>query len=160
MAVFPQVGLDEDISAALAGIDPINHPPSGSNRFATEQDLPAGGGSYTDEQAQDAIAALLAAGSHTGITFTYNDATNTLSAAVTGGGGGSLGRFVANIGDGATLNYTITHGLGTKDVVVQCRAVATDLVVMPDIVMLSTTQVTVSFDVAPATNSIRVVVIG
>lgn len=39
------------------------------------------------ETAQDAIAALLAAGTHTGITFTYNDASNSLSAAVTGSGG-------------------------------------------------------------------------
>ena len=40
--------------------------------------------SYTDEQAQDAIAAMIAAGTHAGITFSYNDATNSLSATVTG----------------------------------------------------------------------------
>lgn len=34
---------------------------------------------YTDEQAQDAIAALIAAGSHVGLTIAYNDASNTLS---------------------------------------------------------------------------------
>lgn len=34
---------------------------------------------YTDEMAQDAIAAMIAAGSHTGITVTYDDVSNTLS---------------------------------------------------------------------------------
>lgn len=39
--------------------------------------VPAG---YTDEQAQDAAAALIAAGTHLGISFSYNDAGNALSA--------------------------------------------------------------------------------
>jgi hypothetical protein len=46
-----------------------------------------GGNSYTDEQAQDAAAALLTSGSHTGITATYVDASNRVDLAVTGGGG-------------------------------------------------------------------------
>ena len=41
---------------------------------------------YTDEDAQDAAAALFAAGTHSGITFVYNDAAGSLSATVTGGG--------------------------------------------------------------------------
>lgn len=35
---------------------------------------------YTDEQAQDAVAAMIAAGSHSGISFSYNDGSNSLSA--------------------------------------------------------------------------------
>ena len=34
---------------------------------------------YTDEKAQDAIAAAIAAGTHTNVTITYNDSTNSLS---------------------------------------------------------------------------------
>jgi hypothetical protein len=45
---------------------------------------------YTDERAQDAVAAMIAAGTHSGITFSYNDAGNSLSATVTGGGGGGV----------------------------------------------------------------------
>jgi hypothetical protein len=41
---------------------------------------------YTDEQAQDATAALLAAGTHSGITFNYNDAGNAIDATVTASG--------------------------------------------------------------------------
>lgn len=43
---------------------------------------------YTDEQSHDATAALFAAGTHTGVSFSYNDAGGALSATVTGGGGG------------------------------------------------------------------------
>lgn len=43
---------------------------------------------YTDEQARDAIAAMLAAGTQTGITFNYDDVNDSLSATVTGGTGG------------------------------------------------------------------------
>jgi hypothetical protein len=45
---------------------------------------------YTNEDAQDTIAALLAAGTHAGITFAYNDAAGTLSATVTAGAGGNI----------------------------------------------------------------------
>ena len=40
---------------------------------------------FTDERAQDATAAALAAGSHTNITVTYNDAANSLSLAAAPG---------------------------------------------------------------------------
>lgn len=38
-----------------------------------------GGGDYTDEQAQDAAAAALVAGTHTGITVVYDDAENKIN---------------------------------------------------------------------------------
>ena len=37
------------------------------------------GGNYTDEQAQDAAAAALVAGTHNGITVTYDDAANKIN---------------------------------------------------------------------------------
>jgi hypothetical protein len=39
---------------------------------------------YTDEQAQDAAAALFTGGTHTGVSFTYNDTANTVNATVSG----------------------------------------------------------------------------
>jgi hypothetical protein len=42
-------------------------------------------GTYTDEAAQDAVAAAIAAGTQTGLTVTYNDPSNSLSFAVTYG---------------------------------------------------------------------------
>jgi len=41
-----------------------------------------GGGGITIEDAQDAAASLFTGGTHTGITFTYNDASNTINATV------------------------------------------------------------------------------
>lgn len=49
----------------------------------------ASGSSYTDEQVQDAIAPMFTGGSHSGISFAYDDNTNKINATVTGGGGGS-----------------------------------------------------------------------
>lgn len=48
-----------------------------------EVDLAALGDAYTDEKAQDAIAAMFAAGTLTGITFTYDDVNNKMNVAVT-----------------------------------------------------------------------------
>jgi len=55
-----------------------------------------GGGGYSNEQAVDAAAAALVAGTHTGISFTYDDANNKINAAVTGGGD-KKARFMARL---------------------------------------------------------------
>lgn len=65
---------------------------------ATTDDLAEGSNLYfTDERAQDAVAAMIAAGTHTGITFTYDDANNKISAAVSGGGGGGAVSLVGTV---------------------------------------------------------------
>ena len=47
-----------------------------------------GGGGITQEDAVDAVAAAFAAGTHTNVTVTYNDAANSITLAASGGGGG------------------------------------------------------------------------
>lgn len=69
-------------------------------------------------------------------------------------------KYSANIGDGSSTNISITHSLGTKDVIVSVREVATDDEVMAEISRPSIDTVELSFNVAPASNSYRVVVIG
>jgi hypothetical protein len=64
------------------------------------------------------------------------------------------------IGDGSTTAIAVTHSLGTKDVAVQVRDVATDNHVFPDIANTSTSVCTLTFAVAPTTNQYRVVIIG
>ena len=60
--------------------------------------IPAG---YSDEQAQDAINTMLTAGSHTGISYSYNDNGNALSSTV------SLSGFsTTNLTEGTNLYYT------------------------------------------------------
>lgn len=69
-------------------------------------------------------------------------------------------KYAASIGDGAETTYVVTHNLGNKDVVVQLRQNSDDAFVEADVVSTSTTQVTITFAVAPTSNAIRVVVIG
>jgi len=47
-----------------------------------------GATAYSDEQAQDAAASLFTTGTHSGISFSYDDAGNKINATVTAGGGG------------------------------------------------------------------------
>lgn len=64
------------------------------------------------------------------------------------------------IGDGSATSIACTHNLGTQDVTVQVRDASTNAVVECDVVNTSTTVSTLSFSVAPASNAIKVVIIG
>jgi len=55
----------------------------------------AGGTAYTDEQAQDAVAAAFAAGTHDAVTVTYNDGSNSISLANTDKGSSAVSTHVA-----------------------------------------------------------------
>lgn len=69
-------------------------------------------------------------------------------------------KFSATIGDGSATSIAVTHNLGTQDVQVTVRQVSDNAVVWCDVVSTSTTVATVSFSVAPASNALRVTVIG
>ena len=69
-------------------------------------------------------------------------------------------KYAATIGNGSLTSIAVTHGLGTQDVVVSVREVSTNKVVYCDVTMTSTTQVTLAFTSAPASNSLRVTIIG
>jgi plastocyanin len=64
-----------------------------------------GGGGITLEDAQDGAASLFATGSHTGISFSYNDVSNTISATVGGItlGTGTIGNYVASVQTGTGI---------------------------------------------------------
>lgn len=75
--------------------------------------------------------------------------------------GSGLTRFAADVGDGAATTYTVTHNLGTRDVIVQVRkAASTYDYVVCDVKAATTSTVTLTFATAPASNEYRVVVIG
>ena len=69
-------------------------------------------------------------------------------------------KFAQNIGDGSATSITVTHGLGTLDVQVQVVEVSSGATVETDVTRASTTQVTLGFTTAPASNAYRVIVIG
>jgi hypothetical protein len=74
---------------------------------ATTDNVPEGASLYyTDERAQDAVAALIAAGTHTGITFTYNDTANSLSATVTASGSVPTGTGFRHVTSGSEDSAT------------------------------------------------------
>lgn len=66
----------------------------------------------------------------------------------------------ANIGNGAATSIVVTHNLGTQDVSVTVREVASQAAILADWVATDTNGVTLTFAVAPASNAYRVTVIG
>lgn len=75
---------------------------------------------------------------------TYTDLIQTANSATS---------FAATI----SATATVTHGLNTKDVIVQLYDTVTDETVYADVDRISTTQVTITFAATP-TNSVRVLV--
>lgn len=70
-------------------------------------------------------------------------------------------QYAAAFGDGSTLNYVITHSLGTQDVQVTVRnASAPYEQILVDNEATSASTVTLRFATAPTTNQFRVVVQG
>ena len=60
--------------------------------------------------------------------------------------------------NGNDVSFAVSHGLGTRDVIVQLYDNSTYDTVYAGVVRNSTSQVTISFNSAPATNDIRVLV--
>jgi hypothetical protein len=68
-------------------------------------------------------------------------------------------RYAIDVPSGSTT-ATITHNLGTLDVVVAVYEKSTGALVIPDIAVTSTTVVTLTFATAPTTAQYRTVVLG
>jgi hypothetical protein len=68
------------------------------------------------------------------------------------------GGYAANVGDASATSFALTHGLATRDVVVSIYDNTTYEEVITDVVLTSTSVVTVSFAAAPALNAYRVVI--
>jgi hypothetical protein len=113
----------------------------------------AGVGIYT---AGDGIAItdnVIAADAGTGITVNGTGINIDTSVVVT--------KYAANVGDGTNTSYTITHNLGTKDVIVSVYDNSSPYAeVICDVQHTSTTAITLLFSVAPTSNQYRVVVHG
>lgn len=73
---------------------------------------------------------------------------------------GFMTRYAATIGDNANTVIAVTHNLGTEDVIVEVYDASTKETVICDVDRTGTNEVTLTFSAAPATNSLRVVIIG
>lgn len=71
---------------------------------------------------------------------------------------GYVGGYAVNIGDGSASSFALSHGLNSSDVVVSVYDNATKEEVFTDVVITSSSVVTVSFASAPTSNAYRVVI--
>ena len=70
-------------------------------------------------------------------------------------------KFAQTLGDGSTTSFTVTHNLGTQDVMMQVRQTANPFAeVECDMAATSATTSTISFASAPATGAYRVLIVG
>jgi hypothetical protein len=113
----------------------------------------AGVGIYT---AGDGIAItdnVISADAGTGITVNGSGINIDTTVVVT--------KYAASVGDGTNTSYTVTHNLGTKDVIVSVYDNASPYAeVICDVQHTSTSAITLLFSVAPTSNQYRVVVHG
>ena len=97
------------------------------------------------------LASDLAVGAGNGISVLTN--TVAIDSAVV------VSKYAANVGDGTNTTYTITHNLGTRDVIVSIYDSASPYAeVICDVQHTSSTAITLLFSVAPTSNQYRVVV--
>lgn len=69
-------------------------------------------------------------------------------------------KYAANIGNGTLTTIRVTHNLGSEDVTILVKEVATKQVIMADIQIVDANNIDILFATAPAANAYRVVVTG
>jgi hypothetical protein len=72
----------------------------------------------------------------------------------------AMGRYAVTIGDGSATSITVTHNLGSRDVVVSVHDASTFQEVECYVEKATTNTVVLKFNTAPATNAYRAIVIG
>lgn len=85
-----------------------------------------------------------------GYFFNFRGMVITAAAVVSG--------YATSIGDGSTMSFVVTHGLGSKDVIVQAFDNNTNDQISLDCDHTNTTQVTLTFAVAPTSSQYRILV--
>jgi hypothetical protein len=111
----------------------------------------AGPGVFTEGNGIDITSNIISAVAGTGITVTSGGINIDTATVVT--------KYAANVGDGSNTSYTISHNLGTRDVIVSVYDNSSPYAeVICDVQHTSTTAITLLFSVAPTSNQYRVVV--
>lgn len=101
-----------------------------------------------------------------GFTLTTNNPITLGSTSLTytqfsgTGGTGTVIKFAQTIGDGSSTSIVVTHSIGSDDVGIHVYNISSGLEVWCDKARTSTTQATLGFATAPASNALRVVVFG
>lgn len=114
----------------------------------------------TAPPASETTAGLIEIATQTEVN-TGTDAVRAVTPATLAGYTGALRKYATNVGDNSNTSFTITHNLGSRDVIVQVYEAAGDFAdVICEIERTSTTQCELIFSDAPGTNEFRVVVTG
>lgn len=71
-----------------------------------------------------------------------------------------LKKYGSTFGDGSATQFDFSHTLNTLDVEVSVYVVATGKKVMCDVTLLTTSSIRLNFASAPASNALRIVVVG
>lgn len=83
------------------------------------------------------------------------------SGALTFASGYGVRKYTADVGDGATLSYTVAHNFSTRDVTVQVFENGSPYAqVEADVEHTTSNTVTIKFAAAPTSNQYRVVIVG
>jgi hypothetical protein len=113
----------------------------------------SGAGTYIAGDGLTLTGTTFAVGAGTGISVGADTVGINTAVVVT--------KYAANVGNGSATSYTITHNLGTKDVIVSVYDNSSPYAeVVCDVQHTSTTAITLLFSVAPTSNQYRVVVHG
>lgn len=113
----------------------------------------SGAGSITAGAGLTRTGNTLDVGQGTGVTVAADSISLDTAVAVR--------KYAVSFGDGTAITYTITHSLGTQDVTVAVRRVASPFdQIECDVECATTNTVILKFSVAPTTNEFRVVVHG
>lgn len=110
------------------------------------------GASYTGGNGITVAGSTISVNNGTGLTFSAGQLIIDHSVVAE--------KFAVSIGDGSSLSYTVTHNLGTLDVVATVFDNSTGAEVTTDIVHATTNTLTIAFSTAPSANQYRCVVIG
>lgn len=113
----------------------------------------AGVGIYTAGDGININDNIISADAGTGITVNGSGINIDTTVVVT--------KYAASVGNGTDTSYTVTHNLGTKDVIVSVYDNSSPFAeVICDVQHTSTSAITLLFSVAPTSNQYRVVVHG
>lgn len=96
---------------------------------------------------------VLAVGQGTGITVNADDVAVDFSVVTR--------KYAANVGNGSSTTFNLSHGLGTQDLHVTIKVASTGEVVNADVVLPPAgSTIDVTFATAPTSNQYRVVAVG
>jgi hypothetical protein len=84
--------------------------------------------------------------------------TNVTFGQLTAGGGGGGSSYMTDIGNGAATAFTVTHNLGTRDVLVQLCRNADNFLVTTHVDFPTVNTLNVEFSYAPSASEFRVIV--